>query len=363
MRGLQRSSSRPQRSPGLSQPVIIGLVVFVVVVTVATTFLAQYLAQRGALTNQSVSKDLNAARQLDKLNAQILQIRSETAGSLFWLKLVGLFITVGSAVGGYLIAHTRSTNLRLRFEKRNEVLRLYEGIVGDLASDKPVLRAAAAVKLGAVLERYPSTWEVEGERSTETKQELIDLTKQVLASSLTIEPERAVLKVLTINIARHRVSEERGRRFDMRRLDLSGAKAADAYWADCDLTETDLYNADLTGASLRRSTLEYTQFRNASLVDAVLSDANLANANFKEANLRNADLSGAKGWERITDIRDANVFGVKNAPYGFEQWAMSRGAVAVASDAKWRTALLRNTTFSPVESSFASLRKIARIKR
>jgi uncharacterized protein YjbI with pentapeptide repeats len=363
MWGLQRPSSRAQRSPGLSQPVIIGLVIFVIVITVATTFVAQFLAERGALTNQAVSKNLNAARQLDKLNAQILQIRSETAGSLFWLKMVALFITVGSAVGGYLIAHTRSTNLRLRFEKRNEVLRLYEGIVDDLAADKPVLRAAAAVKLGAVLEKYPSTWAVEGERSTETKQELVDLTKQVLASSLTIEPERAVLKVLTISLARHRVSDELGRRFDMRKLDLSGAKAADAYWADCDLTGTDLYNADLTGASLRRSTLEYAQFRNASLVDAVLSDANLTNANFKEANLRNADLSGVKGWNKITDIKDANVFDVRNAPYGFEEWAMSRGALAVASDMKWKTALLRSSTPSLGESSFASLRRMARIKR
>jgi uncharacterized protein YjbI with pentapeptide repeats len=215
----------------------------------------------------------------------------------------------------------------------------------------------------APLRKMHPTWEVEGERSPETKQELIDLTKQVLASSLTIETERAVLKVLTINIARHRVSDERGRLFDMSKLDLSGAKAADAYWADCDLTGTDLYNADLTGASLRRSTLEYTQFRNASLVDAVLSDANLTNANFKEANLRNADLSGAKGWNEITEIKNANVFGVRNAPYGFEEWAMSRGAVAVASDVKWRSALLRSSTPSPRESSFARLRNIARIKR
>lgn len=363
MWGRQRPSSRAQRSTGLSQPVIIGLVIIVIVVTVATTFLAQYLAERGALTSQSVSKNLNATRQLDKLNAQILQIRSETAGSLFWLKMVALFITVGSAVGGYLIAHTRSTNLRLRFEKRNEVLRLYEGIVDDLASDKPVLRAAAAVKLGAVLEKYPSTWEVEGERSTETKQELIDLTKQVLASSLTIEPERAVLKVLTINIARHPVSDEPRSQFDMRGLDLSGAKAADAYWANCDLTGADLYNADLTGASFRRSTLKRAQFRNACLLDAVLSDANLTDANFREANLRNADLSKAKEWDKIIDIKGANVFGVRNAPDGFEKWAMSHGAVKVASDVKWRASLPRSSTPSPGESSFAGLLRIARIKR
>ncbi|HEY3142826.1 MAG TPA: hypothetical protein VGJ86_16920, partial [Acidimicrobiales bacterium] len=111
------------------------------------------MAEKGAINNAAVSKDLAAARQVDKLDAEIQKIRSETAGSLFWLKMIGLFVTVGSAVGGYLIAHTRSTNMRLQFEKRNEVVRIYQGIVEDLSSEKPILRAAAAVRLGAVLDR------------------------------------------------------------------------------------------------------------------------------------------------------------------------------------------------------------------
>ena len=41
-------------------------------------------------------------REIDKLAAEIRQIRSDTTGSLFWLKMIALFVTVGGAVGGYL---------------------------------------------------------------------------------------------------------------------------------------------------------------------------------------------------------------------------------------------------------------------
>jgi hypothetical protein len=163
---------------GLNQAAVIGLVILVVVLTLVTTLFAQALAERGAITSGSVSRDLTAARQLDKLDAEIQKIRSETAGSLFWLKMIGLFVTVGSAVGGYLIAHTRSANMRLQFERRNEVIRLYQGMVEELSSEKPILRAAAAVRLGAVLEKYPSTWEIEGESSEDTKQELVKLPRR-----------------------------------------------------------------------------------------------------------------------------------------------------------------------------------------
>jgi hypothetical protein len=339
---------RGRASFGLTQTAVIGLVVLIVTLTVAITLFAQAIAERGAISEAAVSKDLATARQVDKLDAEIQKIRSETAGSLFWLKMIGLFVTVGSAVGGYLIAHTRSANMRLQFEKRNEVVRLYQGMVDELSSDKSILRAAAAVRLGAVLEKYPSTWEIEGERSEDTKQELVKLTKQVLASSLTIEAEPPVLKVLTISIARHKVSEEKGKRFDMTGLDLSGAKAVDAYWADCNLSRTDLYGADLRNASLRRAKLHWTQFRDASLVSTVISEADCQNANFKRANLREADLHGIKNWTAISEITHANIWGVRNAPEGFVDWAISNGAVSVSSDREWQEILNGPAPSSPL---------------
>lgn len=363
----RRRSTFARRHPlGLSHATVVGLVILTIALTVALTLFAQALAERGSIGDSTVSADLAAARQVDKLNAEIQKIRSETAGSLFWLKMIGLFVTAGSAVGGYLIAHTRSANMRLQFDKRNEVIRLYQAIVEELSSDKPVLRAAAAVRLGAVLEKYPSTWEVEGESSEETQRELIKLTKQVLASALTIESEPAVLKALTISVARHRVSAERGRKFDMTDLDLSGAKVADAYWADCDLSRTDLYNANLENASLRRATLAYTQFRDASLASAVLAGADCANANFKRADLRGVDLAGVKNWSQIDvdGMEHANVHGVRNAPDGFEEWARSHGAVEMESDDDWRALLDgRSSGQTSVARSLVSAWRVLRSRR
>jgi hypothetical protein len=242
MQTFQRSRNQQGNAPGISTATVVALVLLVIALTTVVTLYGQALAENGALNNGTVSKDLTAARQVDKLNAEIQKIRSETAGSLFWLKMIGLFVTVGSAVGGYLLAHTRSTNVRLQFDKRNEVVRLYQNMVDELSSDKSILRAAAAVRLGSILEQYPSTWIIEGERTEATKQELINLTKQVLASALSIESDPAVLKVRTISLARHGMAGGKGE-YDMTNLNLSRAKAADAYWAECNLGNTDLYGA------------------------------------------------------------------------------------------------------------------------
>jgi hypothetical protein len=39
-----------------------------------------------------------------------------------------------------------------------------------------------------------------------------------------------------------------------------------------------------------------------------------------KADLRNTDLHGTK-WQDIAEIKLANVFGVKNTPAGFLEWA------------------------------------------
>jgi hypothetical protein len=45
-------------------------------------------------------------------------------------------------------------------------------------------------------------------------------------------------------------------------------------------------------------------------------------------------LHGIK-WREIAEIKLANVFGVKNAPPGFLEWAAKTGAVSVETDAGW----------------------------
>jgi hypothetical protein len=45
------------------------------------------------------------------------------------------------------------------------------------------------------------------------------------------------------------------------------------------------------------------------------------------ADLRFADLKGAR-WEKIEKIEAANVYGVRNAPAGFVEWALQHKAVS-----------------------------------
>jgi len=75
------------------------------------------------------------------------------------------------------------------------------------------------------------------------------------------------------------------------------------------------------------------------LKDADLSGANLAETDLGEtdlsrADLRDTDLSRAK-WKEIRGIKLANVYGVRNAPDGFIDWALSQGAVAIQTDDDW----------------------------
>src|SRR5207248_636253 len=125
-------------------------------------------------------------------------------------------------------------------------------IVQELSDKSPLLRAAAAVKLGALLKSFPSEWSVSKTR----QEELIQLTKQVLSASLSIEENEKVLKTLTIALVMHKPSPKDSDKkplADVHELDLSKAKAKDAYWARADFSYSDFYFADLSQASFRNS--------------------------------------------------------------------------------------------------------------
>jgi hypothetical protein len=285
----------------LNQPVIVVAVLLVLAVMLLTSFLLQSRAERGALTpivaGGTSAKEL---REIDKLNAEIKQIRSDTGGSLFWLKMAGLFVTVGAAVGGYLIGQARSTKDKLDFEHRQSVDATYHAIIQELSVETPLLRVASAMRLGKLLQSPPVEWHVSPAR----RQELSQLTKQVLATSLAIDTDPKVLKALTIALGLHAEESEHA---DLRQLDLSGAKAKDAYWARIDFRYADFYLADLTEASLRRAFLDGAQFRQTILANAVLTEASCEGATFKLADLRGANLDGAK--LRGTTFEDVRVFG------------------------------------------------------
>ncbi|HTS55794.1 MAG TPA: pentapeptide repeat-containing protein [Burkholderiales bacterium] len=282
----------------LSESAVALIVLLVVVIAFAGAWLLQARVEQDLPAPESLPPKLQdqiTRYELERIKAQIKQIRSDTAGSLFWLKMVAVFVTVGGAVGGYLVGLKGTTRQRIEFEDRKNVDGAYQAVLAELAGDKPLLRAAAAVKLGKLLERFPSEWLVGPQR----RQELVDLTKRVIAASLSIESEPKVLKALTIALVMHKPwaadgDDRKRRRSDCIGLDLSGAKAVDAYWARADFSSADFYNADLAQASLRDAVLRGTQFRGASLREAVLIGADCTGANFKLCDLRNADLSGAR---------------------------------------------------------------------
>ena len=103
--------------------------------------------------------------------------------------------------------------------------------------------------------------------------------------------------------------------------------------------------SDLASANFRDATFQKADLRNATLQDADLfganlSEADLEGADLSKADLRNADLRKAK-WQKITDVKLANVFGIKNAPPDFLNWAKQNGAVSKEADAAWQALLAR----------------------
>src|SRR5436190_3369980 len=290
------------------------------VAMIVVVYETQRIAVQGALPPISGASP-KEQYEIAKFAAEIQQIRSDTSGSLFWLKMIALFVTVGGAVGGYLLGQSATTRKKLDFEEkksREELLfenrknidLAYQTIVQELSNESPLLRAAAAVKLGAILSSFPSEWNISDTR----RQELIALTKQVLSASLSIEQHDKVRKTLTIALVMHRrwhddpsATADQKKLADVRGLDLSGAKAAEAYWANGDFSFADFYLADLTAASFRNSILRAAQFRQSDLRRTVLVKARCENANFKFADLRDADLS--EGTFDQTVFEGAKVHG------------------------------------------------------
>jgi hypothetical protein len=130
----------------------------------------------------------------------------------------------------------------------------------------------------------------------------------------------------------------------LQQVDLNGAKLLRANFRSADIrggsfVGSQLEFADLTSANLRNADLRSVDLRNANLQDADLFEADLrqadlTGAHLSKTDLRNVDLRGAK-WQEIADVKLANVFGVKNAPPGFLDWATKMGAVSIESDAEW----------------------------
>ena len=123
-------------------------------------------------------------------------------------------------------------------------------------------------------------------------------------------------------------------------IHLENASLLRADLGSADLRGSSLESADLTFAALRSANFRGSNLQNASLSSANLSDTDLVGANLTGAKLDFADLSSADlrnanllgiGWQRIANIKDANIAAVANAPAGFREWALKNGAVENAS--------------------------------
>jgi pentapeptide repeat protein len=133
-------------------------------------------------------------------------------------------------------------------------------------------------------------------------------------------------------------------------IDLSGANLLRATFRGADVRggkfiKSQLEFADLVSANFRNAHFQEADLHSASLQDADLNGADLRDSDLEgvdlaKADLRNTDLLKAK-WEKISDIKLANIFGIKNAPPGFEKWALEHGAVSVESDGDWQALLSR----------------------
>ena len=120
----------------------------------------------------------------------------------------------------------------------------------------------------------------------------------------------------------------------MLRANFRAADIREGRFVGSQLEYADLTSANLRHADLQKADLENANLEDADLAGAELGQADLTGARLGKADLRNTDLSGIN-WQGIAEIKLADVYGVKNAPAGFLEWAAKMGAVSVESDAGW----------------------------
>jgi hypothetical protein len=114
------------------------------------------------------------------------------------------------------------------------------------------------------------------------------------------------------------------------RANFSAADARDGKFQSADFSYANLRSTNLRGSRLAQASFEAANLDDSDLTGADLTGADLADASLADADLTNADLRGVR-WEHIMNVKNANIFGVKNAPQGFVEWAMKHGAQNVAT--------------------------------
>ena len=124
------------------------------------------------------------------------------------------------------------------------------------------------------------------------------------------------------NLSGLTLNEARLANANLRRAILMGATFLDANLAQADLSDTNLEGADLQRANLAGADLGDSDLNGVDLTGSNLDGADLSNSD-----LRDADLSRIR-WQKIRSVEAANIYGIRNAPPGFVEWAMRNRAVS-----------------------------------
>jgi hypothetical protein len=126
-------------------------------------------------------------------------------------------------------------------------------------------------------------------------------------------------------------------------IHLQNARLVRSTFSGADLRESDFASADFSDADLRsanfrQSNLQNAHFQHANLDDADLWGADLSGADLSGATIISADLRFANladvHWRELRNLKNANIFGAKNAPDGFIPWALQHGAVQIESNSQ-----------------------------
>lgn len=110
------------------------------------------------------------------------------------------------------------------------------------------------------------------------------------------------------------------------RANFAAADARDAVLEEARVEDANLRSANFRGARLAGVSFQGSVLDEADLSGADMKGADLSGASLGDTDLRGADLEGMK-WNSLQSVKGVNLLGVKNAPSGFVEWAITHGAV------------------------------------
>jgi hypothetical protein len=117
------------------------------------------------------------------------------------------------------------------------------------------------------------------------------------------------------------------------RANFHNADVRNSSFAAANFADSDLSGANFRGGNLKGATLQGANLNDADLAASDLSNSDLTGTDLGNADLKGADLTNVK-WQEVSNIKDANLTGAKNAAPEFVKWALQHGAVQITAPLK-----------------------------